>query len=243
MWRDVRSPRVIARAVLDLLLLELRVITGNRLMLLVLGQLAWLAGLAIWQHFRDEPWNPVSFYNRTVLMPSLLPAIALGMNAVMGERDNRHLEMTFASPGGRYQAWAFRLCALAMLGLMSCTLLAFGTWAVTGQGFPPVQAALHALVPVLFVTSLAVCLSLLFNGAASGGLVVAALAILSGTILHHVEPARRFDLFLNPFDPPASLDALAWFRIVVANRCILLVGTGLATWGALDLLQRRERLT
>ena len=241
MWRDQGAGRVV-RGAARLLKLELRLMTGGRALLLLGAQLAWLVTHVVLQRFNEEPWDPVSFYNRTILLPCLLPAIALGMSCILAERDDRHLEMSFASAGGRYLLWSFRLAALAIASAASCLLLAIATRLFLAREISPVTAAAHALVPVLMAASLAAFLALLFNGTASAGLVTGALFTAGGLVLH-AAGAGRFDPFLNPFDPPAGLrDPHAWMRMLAFNRLFLLAMIGVLVAGTLGLLQRRERL-
>lgn len=239
---DVKRVVIGLRARWDLLRLEMKMLTGNRMLLIGLVESLWLAVFGLMQHFRDAPWDAASFYNRSILLPGLLPAIALGMAAVMGERDVRHVEMTLASPGGRYQIWCFRLAALALTCFASSLGCALVTWAGISHDVPPLESALHATVPLVFVGVLTVFLSLLFNGAASAALVTSGFVVFSGTILR-AAGANRFDLFVNPLAPPENLlDPAAWFRILVFNRGLYVVGAGLCVAGTLALLQRRERL-
>lgn len=242
MWRDARSPRQVLRASLRLLRLELQLMTGGKALLLLGAQVAWLIGMAVWQRFREEPWDPASFYNRTILVPCLVPAIALGMSCILAERDERHLEMSFASAGGRYLLWSFRLGALAIATAFSCLLLSLGTWLLAGREISPLPAAAHALVPVLMAASLAAFLALLFNSTASAGLVSGGLMVGAAMFIHG-SGLGRFDPYVNPFAPPGGLrDPEAWLRILVFNRLFLLVLTGGFVAGVLGLLQRRERL-
>ncbi len=242
MWREATSFRGAVRASADLLWLEARLMTGGRLGLMVLGQIAWLITCAVIQRFRDEPWDQVSFYNRTVLLPVLLMAIGLGMSCVLSERDIRHLEMSFSTAAGRYQLWSFRLGALGLILLGSCCLLATGTWLAVAREVTPWTAAFHAFIPAACIAVLAAALSLLFNGAATAGLICLGVTAGSGMILHG-GGASRFDPFLNPFDPPTSLlDPGAWVRTLTFNRLFLLTMLAVFTAVALGLLQRRERL-
>ena len=241
MWRDIRSARHLLRATVDLLALEMRMLTGNRLFVLVALELLWVTAFAILQRTRDDAWDGLSFYNRTILVPALLPALALGMSSILGERDIRHLEMSFASPAGRYQAWGFRLAALGLACAVTVAALTTLTWVGIGQPIPPLRAALHAVVPILFVAAGTTCLSLIFNGAATGTFVMGAFLLASAVLLHGPR-VGRFDLFINPFDPPQGMDPVAWFRVLVFNRTLLLACTGLSVVATLALLRRRERL-
>lgn len=241
MWRDGASPRVLARAARDLLGLELRMLTGNRLIWLVAIEVIWVVAFAILQRVRTDGWEPLSFYNRTIVLPAMLPALALGMSSVLGERDIRHLEMSFASPAGRYLAWAFRMTALGLACAVTVAGLSLLTWAGLEQPFPPARAALHALVPVLLVASATACLSLVFNGASMGAFVTGAVTLVSAVFLEGGS-FERFNLFINPFDPPSGMDDIGWFRVLAFNRGFLLLLTGLFVVSTMALLQRRERL-
>ena len=226
----------------DLLRLEARFVAGNRGLVLAFLQLAVVVGIAIAQRFQDEPWEAASFYNRCLVVPLILPAIVLGMSAVMEERDMRHLEVTFGSPGGRYRAWVFRLGGIALALVAACFVSSALTWILIEREHLVVGAALHAALPLVFLMTLTVFLSVCFKGSATAALVSAVIAVLSGLFLHAA--GSRFDIFLNPFDTPQDLlDPGVWTRKVIHNRSILMTLTGLAFWGTLSLLQRRERLT
>lgn len=241
MWRDIRSSRQLLRATIDLLALEMRMLTGNRLLVLIALELLWVIVFAIFQRTRNEAWEGLSFYNRTIVVPALLPALALGMSSILGERDIRHLEMSFASPAGRYQAWGFRLAALGAACVVAVVSLTILTWVGIDQPVPPLRSALHAIVPILFVAAGTACFSLVFNSAATGSFVMGALLLGSAVVLH-AGGLSRFDLFVNPFDPPQGSDEVAWFRVLVFNRSLLLICTGIFVVTTLSLLRRRERL-
>lgn len=242
MWHEAKSFRQAASATVALLLAELRMLTGGRMLLILVVQAAWLALIAVFQHFREEPWDPVSFYNGTVLLPSLLPAIALGVSGVLAERDIRHLEMSFASAGGRYQLWCFRLCAIALAGAASCAMMATGTWLLLARELMPWSMAAHAFVPVMFVVALSSFAALALNGVPSGALVTAGAMALAFVFLHGAG-ASRFDPFVNPFAPPQGLlDPDAWVRTLTFNRLFLLALTAGGVAGTLWLVRRRERL-
>jgi hypothetical protein len=229
----------------DLLVLEVKVVTGGRALVLALVELAAFVALAIAARLREEPWSTATLYNVVVLTPGLVPAVALGMAAVMGERDTRQLEVTFATPSGRYLVWSFRMAAIGAACFLSAAVMSVGTAIVIDHDHRPVAGALHAVPPLLLVASLTVFASLAFNGAAVAGLVVSALLAVSWLVLHPAPPfLRRFDVFFNPFAPPESLllDPATWFRAVVFNRTLLLVLAGLCIAGTLWLLQKRERL-
>ena len=240
MWRD-HSPKEILVGAARLLVLELRLVTGGRALLMLGAQLAWLAGMVTWQHFRSDPWDPVSFYNRTIVGPCLLPALALGMSCILAERDERHLEMSFASPGGRLLVGCFRIAAVSTACTVAAMLLALLTRILVGREVPFFAAWAHATVPILFTIAVAVFLSLLFNGPAPAGLVTGAMLLGGGLVLHAA--GSRFDPFMNPFAPPQNLrDPHAFLRLLTFNRLFLLTMTGCAIAGTLGLLQRRERL-
>jgi len=247
----------------DLLRLELRSLTGNRGLILVLVELAWFASASIWYFANDRPLEIEWFYNGAVVLPGIIPAIALGMAAVMGERDTRQLEVSFSSPGGRYLLWSFRIVAITAALFASCVVMSMLTWLVIDQqvvhrlvavfwsgmrlpvhaaDFPVWEACLHATVPLALVAVITILFSVLFRGAAVAGLLTVALCGISRPFIAGIL-GRRCDLFFNPFVPPDDLlDPAVWFRMIVFNRALLIVLTALAVALTLMLLQRRERL-
>ena len=228
------------RAAATLLRLESKVLTGNRLVVLVVVQLVVFGLMALWIRSQDQR-TTASFYVGTVMLPGLLATMALGMSAVMAERDIRHLEMTLASPGGRYRVWAFRFTALALASAASALVFSLLSVALD-RDVPPLTLAFHATISLVFVGAATVFLSLLFNGGASAALVVSGLCVGSFLTVHQAH-ASKWDVFVNPLDPPESLlDPRAWFRILVFNRGLFLALTGGCVAGSLWLLQRRERL-
>lgn len=232
----------LARAGWDLFRLELKVLTGNRAIALVVVQAAWLVGMGLLARFGDEDWTAATYFGATVLLPTLLPGIVLGMTAVMGDRDSRQLEVTFVAPGGRHAVWTFRLFAIAAACAASAFVMAAVVWLVLDRDLNPFVAAGHAAVPTLYAITLTACLSVLFKGASLAGLVSTVILGLEFLFLH-AAGARRYDPFLNPFDPPRDLlDPGDWFRILAFNRLLWLAIAGLLFAFTLALVQRRERL-
>lgn len=227
-------------AAATLLRLELKILTGNRALVLAAIEAAWLAVIVLMARLRDSPWDVESFYVRSVVLPALLPAIALGMVAVMGDRDSRQLEVSFVSAGGRHALWSFRFAAILLVCFLTAATLSAGTWLLIDRDFEPVLAAVHAAVPISFVAALTFCASVAFRSEAIAGLVAVA-AILGSRFLTAV--TRKVDLFLNPLVPPESMLVQAdWARLLFWNRTLYVLAAVLLFAAALHLLQRRERL-
>lgn len=237
MWRDLRGARAIGRAAWELLRLELKLMTGGRLTLLLVIQAAWVGFMFLVQRLREEPLEPHAFYGWSILLPAMLPAISLGMSCILWERDVKHLEMSFASPGGRYLLWSFRLASLAAVAAASCVTLSVVTWLILARDLSPLWSAPHAFVPVVLAGVLAAFLSVLFNNGSVAALLTVVLLIVGSMLPDSVSP------WTNPFSPPPGLiDPNAWTRTVADNRLFLLAVIAACVAMTLGLLQRRERL-
>jgi hypothetical protein len=224
----------------DQLRLDLKVVTGGRAPVLAIVTLLWFVVFALFARFRDDPWDPEAYFNLMLVFPGSILAIALGMVVVMADRDTRQLEVTFVSPSGRYRAWVFRLVAVTLACIGSALVLSLATWLIVDRGHEPWRAALHAWPPLAFTVSLTVFLSVLFRGTAVAGLGASVVLGASGLLR---EGIGRVDYWFNPFAMPGGLeDPQAWFRAIVFNRTLYVGLAALLAYGALALLQRRERL-
>lgn len=220
--------------------LEIKLVTGGRPLALLIVAEAWFAVFTAWALLRPDPWDADVYYNLMLVAPGSILTVALGMGAIIGERDTRQLETTFVSPTGRYSAWVHRLVAVVLAVWIPLGLLSLQTWVIVDRGHPPLLGWLHSLVHVLVLLSLTTLLSLVFKSAAGAGLGAGGYLVFW---LIFGDISRRFTYWFNPFAEIRGVnDPAAFFRILVFNRSLLLALAGLGFALSFWLLQRRERL-
>ena len=220
--------------------LELKILTGGRTFVLLIVVGSWFGLFAFWAHARANPWDPAGHYNRMLVVPATLLAIALSMGSVIGDRDSRQLETIFVSPSGRHSAWVHRFTAIFVACWGAAGLLSLLTGLFVEPAHAILPASLHSAVPILFAISLTVLLSIAFRGAAVAALV-ASLGI--GLSLMFADPLGRLGYWFNPLAAPSGpAESEELFRAIVFNRSLYLSLSALCFWISLAWLQRRERL-
>lgn len=171
-------------------------------------------------------------------VPVAVLAIFLGGRTIVGELDQRSLEIAYTVPGGAHRVWVGKLAAAVLILLTSLLLAAVLTFAFF-TAFPVVQSLYGAAQGIAFYLAAAMGFATLFRSEVAGALATAALFGLNAVIGGF--GALRISPFWNPLlvdsADPGALTAMA-----VQNR----IGTALAIAAIVALTftraERREKM-
>ena len=166
---------------LGLLRLALVVVGGRRFWLLPLLPMLWLlfqAGVLLVG--AGEAFTPNSAQGTLIGLPLTLLAAFLGLRIIAGEIDGRSLEIAYTVPGGCERVWWVKLCAAALVLLVSEALLATVTF-IFFTPFPWI-ALYGATQAALFYLVLAMAMATLFRSETAGAMGTAAILGLNGLL-------------------------------------------------------------
>jgi len=98
-------------------MLSIRQVAGRRFWLLPVLCLAWpgFQALRLMLGWQQNAFDGVSVQSALIGFPMMLLAIALGVRIIMGEYENRTLEISYTIPGGAEKAWLMKLLGAVLL--------------------------------------------------------------------------------------------------------------------------------
>jgi hypothetical protein len=174
-----------------------------------------------------------------LLFPGLLVIFYPATFGIQNDMDTRMIEVLFGIPDYRYKVWLTRL--LIIFIVVYFVLLVLGiisTLALTPV--PYFELAFQLMFPIFFMGSIGFMFSTLIrngSGTAAVMIIIGLMFWISSGILD----ISKWNIFLNPYDMPDSLNPLMWSEVLFYNRLYLIIGSILAILAGLYRLQYREK--
>ena len=174
-----------------------------------------------------------------LLMPGLLLVFYPTAFGIQNDVNARMIEILFGIPNYRYKVWLFRLLLINIVVFVILFLLAV-LFNFTLEQVPVWSLSLHLMAPIIFIGSLAFCLSTITRNG-NGTAVVLIIILMGFWMLKGQLGGSEIDIFINPFQVPDDTNVAIWAEITTKSRLYLAVGSIIAIlWGLLNL-QRREK--
>ncbi len=231
----------LALSTLSLFRLSFRIVFRRKLMLLVLGVMAYYGILYAFAVYRPgEGFGVEQALHVLVEIPGAILAIYLSMDLVARERDRNTLEILFSTASSHYVIWSVRI--LLVYGVLVTALLAMSmlSYFLFAQ-LPVVWGGLNAFVPAFLLVNVTFYLSISCRSANTAAMLALGLLVV---VMLTAEPLREtsYYLFLSPFELPVGADESVWAEKVLINRAALLGSGLLLLLLALRRMEYRERL-
>ena len=222
----------------ELISANLFIIFNNKLVYFILISLGvYLLSLGGYV-FSDTPIYKQDIHDMLVLS-GILFAFFPATYSIQQEQDNRSLELILTLPNSRFSVWLFRFVLLLSITFLFLYFLAL-PWGYFIDDYHSLWIAIHSLMPVLFLASIAFLLSVVIrngNGAATVVIIVGLVMwILSGILPYHVS-----NIFLSPYDIPENIPWELWKSMLLKNRLLILSLSLFFCATSLLLLQKREK--
>ena len=221
--------------------LSLRIVFHRKLMFGAVGVLGYYAVLDAFLVFQPgEGFSVEDALNILVQIPMAVLAIYLSMDIIASERDRDTLETLFSTASSHYTIWMTRMMSLHGILVLSAMAMSSLSYVLFAE-FPFILGGLNAVFPAYFMANLTFYFAVSVRSSNAAGmlslgcllLVLMFSSSLSGTV---------YNLFLNPFNVPASVDLSLWDDRVLINRVSIAGLGGLLLFLALRKMERRERL-
>ena len=180
----------------------------------------------------------------TVFWLLLLPGILLIFYPVafgiQNDVDNRMIEILFGIPNYRYKVWLLRLMLIFAVTLAILLILStLSSLALTV--IPIIDMVMQLMAPVVFLGSAAFMVSTVVKNGSGTAVVMVVLGVVIWIARPFFANHRKWDVFLNPYDMPNTMNETVWRDIIINNRIFLVIGTILALLYGLMNLQKREK--
>ena len=175
-----------------------------------------------------------------LLVPGILLVFYPTTFGIQNDVDSRMIEILFGIPNYRYKVWLIRLILIFALNLGILTILSLlSTFALTIV--PIFEMVFYLTFPVVFLGSTAFMLSTRIRNGSGTAVVMVVLGVICWMARPFFENYKKWDIFLNPYDIPRTMNETVWADIVFQNRLFLLAGAVFAILYGLMNLQKREK--
>jgi ABC-type transport system involved in multi-copper enzyme maturation permease subunit len=224
--------------VYKMILYNLRIIFANKFVWFLTGSVLFYIGLSIIYVFSNDVSKMEDMFG-IFLFSGILLVFYPSVFGVQNDQDARTIEILFGIPNYRYKVWLIRIVLIfiiTFLIMLVFTLLS----SIFIVKFRILNMTLQVMLPIIFLGVMAFMLSTLIrngNGTAVVMIVFGLLfLILSGSL-----SSSQWNVFLNPFSMPRSMNEISWSIITFKNKIILITCTLVFLLTALYNLQKREK--
>jgi hypothetical protein len=199
---------------IELLHLSLRVQLGRRFYFVPMLCLLWPIFVAVrwWLGDNVQSFDVGDAQNYLVGFPITVLSIALGIQIISSEIEQRTLEVCYTVPGGAIRIWFSKLVACIALILVTELVLALIA-AVFFTTFP-VSALYGAFQGALFYLILAMSFGGLFGNKLTSALVAGGILFLNGFLTNFGDNPTRYSPLFNPLSlketNAAAMQITAW---------------------------------
>ncbi|MBD3166041.1 hypothetical protein GF324_05555 [bacterium] len=226
-----------ATLVTSLIRYNLKVIFGGKFPYFLLAATTVFVLFALLNLASTQSQSMSAFY--LILMPGILLVFYPATFGIQNDVSSRMIEILFGIPNYRYKVWLFRL--MLIFAVVFLMLLVYALVYALAMGRTPVLAlTMHIMAPVIFIGSLAFCVSTIARSG-NGTAVVMVIISLGFWLMQGQLGNTAYNPFLNPFVTPDDMNVAVWADITVKSRIYLLVGSLIAILWGLFNLQKRER--
>ena len=201
---------------------NLRIIFANKFVWFLTGSVLFYIGLSIIYVFSNDVSKMEDMFG-IFLFSGILLVFYPSVFGVQNDQDARTIEILFGIPNYRYKVWLIRIVLIfiiTFLIMLVFTLLS----SIFIVKFRILNMTLQVMLPIIFLGVMAFMLSTLIrngNGTAVVMIVFGLLfLILSGSL-----SSSQWNVFLNPFSMPRSMNEISWSIITFKNKIILISGT------------------
>ena len=175
-----------------------------------------------------------------LLVPGILLIFYPVTFGIQNDVDNRMIEILFGIPNYRYKVWLLRLMLIFAVTLAILLILStLSSLALTV--IPIIDMVAQLMAPVVFLGSAAFMVSTVVKNGSGTAVVMVILGVVIWIARPFFANHRKWDVFLNPYDMPNTMNETVWRDIIINNRIFLVIGTILALLYGLMNLQKREK--
>jgi len=217
---------------------NLKIIFANRFIWFLISAFAFFAFFAIQSVINRQNIVDGTIYD-LLIFPGILLIFYPSAFGIQNDDDSRMLEILFGIPNYRYKVWLIRLIMIYILIFIIIVLFA-GVASVVLYKINILEMSYQLMYPIVFMGSLAFMFSTLIKNG-NGTAVVMVLIGVALLILSNNLERTQWNVFLNPFEIPNSMNQVIWAGIISKNRIFLGVGMLVFILYGLFNLQKREK--
>ncbi|WP_297088800.1 hypothetical protein [uncultured Draconibacterium sp.] len=217
---------------------NLKIIFANKFVWFLISAFAFFLFFAIQTVVNRNTIVDGTIYN-LLIFPGILLIFYPSAFGIQNDDDSRMLEILFGIPNYRYKVWLVRLVMIYVIIFIIIMLFA-GIASLILYKINILEMAYQLMYPIVFLGSMAFMFSTLIKNG-NGTAVVMVLIGVFLLIMADALERTQWNVFLNPFDIPDSMNQIIWQGIISKNRIFLGVGMLVFILYGLFNLQKREK--
>lgn len=221
-----------------MIIYNLKIIFANKFIWFLAGSVVFYLGLSVIYALTNDISRAEDLYG-VFIFSGILLVFYPTVFGIQNDQDARTIEILFGIPNYRYKVWLVRVILIFVITfLIMLAFTALSSFLIVNFRF--VKMTFQVMAPVMFLGMMAFMLSTLIRN----GNGTAVVMIIFGIIFMIMQDAlnrSQWNIFLNPYDIPYSLNETTWALITLKNRIIIVTGIILFLLAALLNLQKREK--
>lgn len=225
-------------AIQKLVQYNIKIIFGNKFLYFMLSALVFFIITVVVYLLGDDEITQATAYSM-LMLPSILLVFYPMCFGLQNDQDAKIVEIIFGIPNYSYKVWLFRLLISYVICFVITLLLALLT-DLAIVSIPPMNLALQAMVPALFIGTLSFMLSTTIKNGNGTSVVI----IIIGLILFMMKEslgASQWNIFLNPYDVPLDKNPQIFFNAIFHCRINMLIASALFIIIGLNNTRHREK--
>lgn len=175
-----------------------------------------------------------------LLVPGILFVFYPTTFGIQNDVDTRMIEILFGIPNYRYKVWLLRLLLIFVASIVMLYILGILCSAILIK-YSVSDMILQILFPILFLGCASFMVSTLVKNGSGTAVIMAITGSTFWVARSFFEDHRTWDVFLNPYNIPDSMNAVVWSNTVFTNRVYLSIGIIATLLTGLLNLQKREK--
>jgi hypothetical protein len=221
-----------------MIIYNLKIIFANRFIWFLAGSVVFYLGLSVIYALTNDISRAEDLYG-VFIFSGILLVFYPTVFGIQNDQDARTIEILFGIPNYRYKVWLVRVILIFIITfLIMLAFTALSSFLIVNFRF--VKMTFQVMAPVMFLGMMAFMLSTVIRNGNGTAVVMIIFGIIF-MILQDNLSRSQWNIFLNPYDLPYSMNEATWAIITLKNRIIIVTGIILFLLAALLNLQKREK--
>jgi hypothetical protein len=217
---------------------NMRIIFGGKLVYFILAALLFFLVFGTIMAFEADIIQMEEIFG-ILAFPAVLLVFYPSVFGIQNDADQRTLEIIFGIPDYRYKIWLVRLImVLLMVFVLLFPFAGLAYYAL--MSFPIFKMILQLMVLVTFTATLSFAISTIVKNGNATAVIMVVLALIL-LILTDSISTSKWNVLLNPFNSPSSINEIVWRETVRQNRLFMGLASSVFLLIGLLNLQNREK--
>jgi hypothetical protein len=221
-----------------MIIYNLKIIFANRFIWFLAGSVVFYLGLSVIYALTNDISRAEDLYG-VFIFSGILLVFYPTVFSIQNDQDARTIEILFGIPNYRYKVWLVRVFLIFIITfLIMLAFTALSSFLIVNFRF--VKMTFQVMAPVMFLGMMAFMLSTVIRNGNGTAVVMIIFGIIF-MIMQDGLDRSQWNIFLNPYHLPYSLNEATWAIITLKNRIIIVTAIILFLLAALLNLQKREK--